>query len=519
MCLFRPRRQTPIRKRIGPKRLRERCFLGWIILILLLLTSVPVLSFGQQEDLLSQADSLIEEKRYTEALSILTEFARNNPDKFDAAQVRINRILFVKETYTRQAQNLLDLLEEPEPKDDEILALTNYLLALDPERSAETQDFFNRTMGSALFRSNSRRLNTILAQGQELVDRGSYAEALRTYAGGFSIYQAEFFTSGYGTAMENRTRQGIAAINNNIAAITSATNALEEAVNALAALSSQGVEPQNLVTYRNAYIRLSTEMERFTTLRNTFSNTNAVFRDDLALLRRNYPQNGDRNFLAFAVRLMEGRSEAQGGMLGVFDTIWLSAIPRARDLLDQKSQAAYIAIVTGASSQAYETLGTRSETLVGYGSLPENLEILWGRYDLAQKANIFGATVPAGEAGNYLKFRYLTESSVQWRTLGQLGNRFSAVPRQDTVVLWRNGGNGDELMRSEQNTINLLRQIRTETRTLLGTIQQRGTEYRNQESRYPSSGAIAYLNGIISATEELLNMITISEESSSADGI
>jgi hypothetical protein len=109
--------------------------------------------------------------------------------------------------------------------------------------------------------------------------------------------------------MENRAQQGIGNLTANIAAVGSAANALQDAVDALESLSGQGIEPQNLTAWRNAYNRVGTEMDRLITLRNSYAVTATTFREDLAQLRRSFPQNGDRNFLAFAVRLLEGRSD------------------------------------------------------------------------------------------------------------------------------------------------------------------------------------------------------------------
>ena len=483
------------------------------VLFLTLFTVISGMVFGkgQQDTALSRADELIASKRYSEALNILVPYARENPKEFDAAQKRIKQILFFRDKYNVTAQQLLDELEKEKPSDPVILALSNQLMELDPERIAETQDFIGRTRDVALFRTNQQSLDRILNEGQALADRGSYTEAFRTYAGGLDIYQAEFFSGEYGTAMQNRARQNIASVSSNIGAVSSSANALEEAVNALEALSGQGIEPQNLTAYRNAYNRLSAEMDRFTALRNSFSAANASFRDDLTELRRNNPRQGDRNFLAFAVRLMEGRTDRQGGMLGAFDTIWDKAISRARELLDQKSQTAYSATVNDAARQEYGGLGPRSEALAAYSSFPEDLVIRWGRYDLAQKPALFNQSVPAAEAGNFLKFRALRESAAQWRSLGQLGTRYAVIPNQNPITLLNEGTNGEELIRAEQNTGNVLRQIRTDAQTLLASIQRDSAAYREEETRYPNSGSLDYINGVFSATEELINTISIAE--------
>ena len=510
MWLHRPRRRN------RPQQQETGHLLRQTLLILTLFLAVPVLVFsrGQQDDVLSRADELIAEKRYNEALSLLTPYMKRNPRNFDAAQERVHKILFIKEEYNRLARELLDEMEADEIDNEKILALGRTLMDLDPERGTETQEFIHRTTEVALFRSNMKRLDRVLTEGHELVDQERYTDALVKYTEGLPIYQEEFFSGPFPPAMQNRVREEITSININIPDVTSAANALQEAVDALEALSSQGIEPQNLAVYRNTYNRLATEMDRFTALRDNFTHSDSIFREDLAQLRKDFPQQGDRNFLAFAVRLMEGRGE-QGGMLQVFDTIWDKAIPHARELLDQKSQTVFAAIASDAKNREYGRIDPRSEILDAYGSFPADLEVRWGRYSRNQSDTVIDQRVPVAEAGNYMKFRYLEDSAGLWQTLGQLGGRYLAVPVRDTVALWKVGGNGNELIGEEQNAVAMLRPIRTDALSLLAIIRERDIRYQNMESQYPNSGYLTYRNGINNAAEELINLINISEEDAS----
>jgi tetratricopeptide (TPR) repeat protein len=494
----------------------------WLRLAAVVLTlsaAVPALyGKGQQDDVLSRADELIAAKRYNEALGILSEYAKQNPKHFDTVQSRIRQVMRVKDEYNLIAQELLTEMEKEEPDNERILALTNYLYELDPQRIAETQDFIARTREVALFRSNQRRLERILAQGQALIARGEYTEALRVYAGGLDIYQADFFAGAYGAALENRARQGITNLTGNIALFNSVSTSLLDAVNDLAALENQGIELQNLTVYRNAYNRVGTEIDRLTALRNSYAGTDSAFREDLAQVRSANPQNGDRNFLAFAVRLMVGRSDDPGdGMLGLFDTLWDQAVPRARDLVDTKAHSVYTAVITEAQAREYSRIGARSEVLAGYASLPVDLEIRWNRYDTgSSKATLFNQDIPLEEAGNYLKFRALAESSGYLRTVGQLGVRLAAADSRDTVALWRSGGNPDELIRAEQSGAALLRQIQGEAQSLVSAIRRETEEYRALETRYPDSGGLEYINGVGAIAADLVNSITVREEDSAA---
>ncbi|MDR2211921.1 MAG: hypothetical protein LBO65_10740 [Spirochaetaceae bacterium] len=471
---------------------------------------------GQQEDVLSQADELIAEKRYNEALRILTTYGKRGSLEFEQAQVRIQRILRLRDKYNQTAELLLNELEKYPVNDPRVLELSNELLALDPQRIAETQDFISRTRELALFKSNQHRLEEILNRGQELIAQGAYAEALRTYAGGLDIYQEDFFTAGYEAAIENRVRQGITTLGGNTPAFISSANALVNVVNDLAAQANQGIETPNVTTYQNIYNRLGTEMDRLTALQNLFAGTNTAFREDLNRIRQINPQDRDRNFLAFAIMLMEGRSnDSRDGMIGVFDSLWDSTISRARDLLDAKVKSVYALAIQEAESFDYSRIAARAEILAAYAALPVDLEIRWNRYDTsAQKITLFNQTVPRGEEENFLRFRSLADASGYLRTLGQLGGRYTAVEDRDTVAAWRDGGNAGDLIGLEQTALNTLRQIRREAQTLVAAIRQESEEHRALETRYPGSGGVEYIDKVSSLASALVDRIALREENS-----
>jgi len=490
------------------------------VIIASLLVTIPALhGKGRQDDVLSRVDSLIAAKHYNEALSLLSDYTRGDPKKLELAQPRIRKIIAVREQYNTIAEALLDEMDKDTPDDARVLYLTNQLNDLDPERITETQDLIGQIREIFLFRSYQKRLEGILSQGERLIAQGEYTDALRTYAGGLDILQAEFFASGYGPAMENRARQGIYNINGNITAFTPVMNSLLAAVRDLESMANQGVEPQNLAAYRNAYNRVGTEIDRFIALRNIYAETNRTFRADLTQLRRSDPTIADRNFLAFASRLIAGRSEgARDGMLGVFDTLWNQTIPRTRDLLEAKALTVYTAAMNEANAGNYGRIEGRAETLAGYAALPADLEIRWNRYDQdARKATLFDQTVPDGEAENYLKYRALSDTSGYWRTLGQLGARYAALPpARDTLTLWRNGGNAEELIRTERTTTGTLRQVRQDAQALTNTIQQGTAGYRNLESRYVDSAALRYIDGISAAAASLAEKAAGRESGSAA---
>jgi hypothetical protein len=476
------------------------------VIIASLFMAAPVIyAKGQQDEALTRADQLIKEKEYDKALSVLSDYARKNPGKFEQVQSRIRKILAVREQYNSTAQALLNETEKAAPSDSRILSLTNRLNDLDPNRITETQELLGQIKDIALFKSYQKRLEEILAQGQRQISRREYTDALKTYASGMDIYQEDFFNSGYGQIMESRVRQGINSLTSNINPFEQNMNSLLAALRELENMANQGTEPQNLASYRTAYNKFGAEADRFIALRNIFSGADTVFRDNLAQLRSTDPRMADRNFLAFASRLVGGRTEGtRDGMLGVFDALWNQAMPRARELIEAKALAVYASVNNEVTAGNFARVESRAEVLAGYAGFADDLEIRWNRYDQdAPKVTVLSQTVPVNQADNYLKYRALKDTAPYWQRLGQLGIRLNAVAQRDTLRLWRNGENVAELVRTERITTGTLRQIRQDLQALTNNLQQGTAAYRNLENTFLSSDGIKYVNQITAAVSAL----------------
>ncbi len=78
-----------------------------IFSILLLFSAItPLFGGGRQDADLTKADALIKNKKYEEAISILTTYAKRNPDKFDLAQQRLHKIYQLRDEFNRTADEI-----------------------------------------------------------------------------------------------------------------------------------------------------------------------------------------------------------------------------------------------------------------------------------------------------------------------------------------------------------------------------------------------------------------------------
>ena len=143
-----------------------RFLVSWAFVCSLLALAVPVFPRGKQDEALSKADALIAEKQYDEAILLLTQYAREHPDKFPVAQDRFQRIVRARDRYYEMAHELLNVLEAEPDNSVKILELSNQIAAMEPNLDSTTQDFLDRVRQIAYFAVNRKRLEQILANGR-----------------------------------------------------------------------------------------------------------------------------------------------------------------------------------------------------------------------------------------------------------------------------------------------------------------------------------------------------------------
>jgi hypothetical protein len=489
-----------------------------LAVFLLLFTAVfPLYGGGKGEkSVIIEADRLIEEKQYNRALALLTEFITNNPDNFEEAHRRIQKIFGYKEEYNKTAEELLVVIETRPDDAALILELSNRLQDLDPERIAETRDFINRVYEVALFRANRKRLETILAQGREFIAQGRFADAMGTYASGLDIYQAEFFRAGHGNIVENQVRQDINAITTGLATFNSLVSPLEPALTALESQRNQDISQQGFTALNGAYSRIAPSLDRLITLRSQYAEADEDLQEQLERIHQADQAAADRTFPAFAVRLLEGPSGSSGeGMLGVIDTLWNRTAARIASVLDEKTAEAYTAVYSAATNQEYGGLGPRLDLLSSYISLPRNLIERWGGYDQSIES-LFDIQVPLSKAGDYAFYESELASIPRYRAIGALGVRLQSLPVTDSVAAWRSGGNATALMTQEQNLARSIGELQNESAGLGEALREDIRSYTVYRQRFDEEKILSPLTDAGAALDILQNQLIRQENTSLA---
>jgi tetratricopeptide (TPR) repeat protein len=437
---------------------------------------------------LSRADRLIAEKQYDEAIRVLSEYIRNNPDDFETARKRLKRIEAFRDEYNAVASELLTTVSSDPGNASKILSLIQRLQSIESPNNPNVQAFIGRIQAIALFTYNRNRLEQILSAGREELARANFEGALALYAGGMDIYRDEFFSAGYGEETENRVRAGIADINAETGGFPAIVRSLEQ--NA-AEMEQSGTGNTSLVRLEEIYGRLIPGLDNLTRSRNVLLDAGNYFDEELARLQADNPEIGDRSFLSFASRLVHGpaRAEFPEGMLGAVEGYWNSVMSRAERAALNIAERNYTAGLTGLSNGEYAAAASSCENARPYLDFLLSLSGKWNEFmHDSPSFTLFGVSVPREKFGDFLMYQALDDALSYFVDGADLGRRFAGAPGGDSgaISLWQSGSlDSAEAERREGQYREGFTVLYTEAETLILEMGGREDEFRAEMAAGP----------------------------------
>jgi hypothetical protein len=406
----------------------------------------PVYGRGAQDPDLSRVDRLIDERQYNQAIVELSEYFKAHPDDFAVVQRRFQRIIKLRGDFNSLANEFLDTIANRPDDMEKILDLIRRLEVLESPRNLRFQAFISRTRALAEFAVNRNRLLKIMEEGRALIGAEDYRGALNAYAGGLDIYREEFFASGYGELVESRVRQGIESVNGGIRSFPAAADAL----NGTAAELSQGAQRETVNAAAGPsrigalYAQFLPAADRFLALRQTLSATAAYFDEQLARIQEADSSIGDRSFLSFASRLIQGNPGDADGMLGALEACWDHAVSPAEAALERLAGQSFDAALADTRARNYDRARTGLNQAGQYIGYSLALADKWPdsrREGTGAARTLFGVPVPNRRAADFLAYQSLSRALVHMAEGVNLGSAVNGILETETnlVESWQRG--------------------------------------------------------------------------------
>ena len=420
---------------------------GWLLFLFLGLVAAasPLNAGGTRDEGLALADRLIAERRYDEAIRILARHAGETPGEFFQAQQRLRKIILFRDDYTTLTNDLLDVLITNPDDSARILDLTRRLEAIEPARGMVRQ-FIAQVEEMARFGYNRRILEQIMVEARALLDRGEYAAAMGRYADGLELYHDEFFARGYGEAVETQVRLCLDAFAAGLEEFAGLVAPFRNAIAGIDQVVFTG-GPEGLTRLRDFYARLSPLAQRLIALENTLAGAGNYFDEQLARFRQEDPNLGDRNYLAFASRVVRGRQDAdiQEGFLGSLGGLWVSVLSRFDARLREATELAYHNARAAQERLDFSLARDQFELVTGYCALAMESVQDWSRFYQGQQFQVydyFGEAVTVFRAQEYLEYYSMNLASASQMETGPLLEEYNRLVSINSTALelWQQGG-------------------------------------------------------------------------------
>jgi hypothetical protein len=179
------------------------------ILIFLALSPLTVFAGGQREDPVDNARQLMAERRYNDAILVLTEAVRKDPDKFDQVEALMEEIRTIRDKYNALYAELIEVLNPPEGEsldEERAYDIIRSMEELDRDPNSAAVEAFAEMRASIVFAVNDRQFRQIMADALILLEQERYDEAIGLYLSGFGLHRELYLEKDYNQQVLDQVR-------------------------------------------------------------------------------------------------------------------------------------------------------------------------------------------------------------------------------------------------------------------------------------------------------------------------
>ena len=300
--------------------IRGKRFFPAAVLLLFLLSAGTVFASGQKEDPLSTAQQLINEKKYNDAILVLTELMKNKPQEFDKAQALLAQVDKARQTYNSKVAELITVFNKGDL--EKAYQIIKELEALDKAPNARTLESQAYARQTATFVYDTKQFQSLMDKAVPLLAAGSYSQAITTYLTGFNIGNDLFDQANYGNIIVDRVNKLRQDMKSAAESYVGAVGSLEAQTTRIAQDIGQ---PDAVGTDLSALVGTLKQIQSFDAqVKNDIEQLKAE-RDAIVKQRSN---EQDVPLISYLDRIVYGRSDAKQpeGILATMSQSWTSSL-------------------------------------------------------------------------------------------------------------------------------------------------------------------------------------------------
>jgi len=470
---------------------RVRIILLALFICLVAAVSVQARGRAEQESRrrLAEVEKLIDEKRYNEAVRLLSEVVQEDPDRFDAAERLMERIRVRRTEIDQSFAELNAAIRENEQ--EKIVVLIDKLEDLNPypsESEAKLLDMLRAAGIERIYFVNLFR--QLMARAKAQIQAGEYRRAVSTYLEyfqeDFQIVKKNFDEEEYGNILKNSVD---VALNN----LQGAIRAYDASYVGLESLTEGfGADPENLPSRVDA---AAATLQSLAEAVGTVERSGRTFQTQNERIREASADDQYDLFLFFSDQLVFGPgANSSEGIAYALDSIWRRGLAGLESGLLQRGQTAYAAAVEqfrGNSMDAALASISEAEALFPWLLDVQTLWPLRVEPTRPYPADETGRTAFAAALPGFLRTQEYLKALEDYRALTRTNQRVG------------------ELVEKEVSTVQQLYDDRDELADLLAETTGLDSSWRDQLAEYRgAAGQSLRLTNHASQAGEVLSDIS-----------
>ena len=273
---------------------------------------------GQKEDLMVKAEDYFEVGDYNNALLILTQVMKEDPNRFDEAQSLIIKIRKIRDKGNDDLLNLNKALEE-----GDLVKAQEYIEKIEANEknpNVRTLNYFKKIKRTVVVVNAKKSFDEIMAQAAEEINQKEFYKAMTTYTTGFDLAKGLFDDLELGEDIENRVEEYKVSILGITEDIQNDESLLSEATTFINTVSEESDITQLSSSVNNYVIQMENLFNNYHKLRDI-----AVSMEELAnSLKEQNNLEDDIYHMQFVYVLTRGRvsSNQDEGITGAIDIMW-----------------------------------------------------------------------------------------------------------------------------------------------------------------------------------------------------
>ncbi|MDC7225573.1 MAG: hypothetical protein PQJ61_02285 [Spirochaetales bacterium] len=300
----------------------------FLIILFLILLPASVTASGAQEDSYATAEALVEQREYNQALLVLTELLRTNPNRMDDVQALLSRIRIEKELYNDKYEELIEVYGGDDV--EAAYPMIAELEAMDPNPNDATRISLVLARETAGFVFNNNRWVQIMEDASAQLSAADYSSAVETYMSGFDLSRLIFRDAGYGNIVVNEVFERADVMNKESLEFLELYQELIEKSSEM----SNFFNLRNVDAYGAAVQDSYGALARTAEIRESLKDTADYFIVQEENIRNLVGDDKQIHYLIYMDRLLNGRTtvEEAEGISGAIELFWNSIF---KNMLDE----------------------------------------------------------------------------------------------------------------------------------------------------------------------------------------